>query len=130
MNTNEYIFYFDGWRGYGKTAFLSYMARMLPSMKGPPPGCRFGRIIYLDCSMWESKRAMQRKLAEELKLDRKTMAMFEEQDEEDDFYGVDRASRDVIRNVAAVIDQTLRGSRFMVIFINGSDDGSNMHFCI
>lgn len=91
-------------------------------MKDPPPGRRVGRIIYLDCSMWESKRAMQRKLAEELKLDRKTMAMFEEQDEEDDFYGADRASRGVIRNVAAVIDQTLRGSRFMVIFINGSDD--------
>ncbi|RLN03233.1 hypothetical protein C2845_PM13G00920 [Panicum miliaceum] len=98
------------------------MARVLPSMKDPPPGRRFGRIIYLDCSIWESKRAMQRKLAEELKLDRRTMAMFEEQDEEDDFYEVDRASRDMIRNVAAVIDQTLRGSRFMVIFINGSDD--------
>ena len=77
MNTNEYIFYFDGWRGYGKTAFLSYMARILDRS-----WVSFGRIIYLDCSMWESKRAMQRKLAEELKLDRKTMAMFEEQDED------------------------------------------------
>lgn len=68
-NTNEYIFYFHGWKGYGTTAFLSYMARVLPSMKDPPPGCRFGKIVYLDCSMWGSKRTMQRKLGEELKLE-------------------------------------------------------------
>ncbi|CAL5068530.1 unnamed protein product [Urochloa decumbens] len=65
---------------------------------------------------------MQRKIVEELNLDWKTMAMFEQQDEEDDFNGVDLGSRDVIRSVSAVIDQTLRGSRFMIIFINGSDD--------
>ncbi|CAL5009573.1 unnamed protein product [Urochloa decumbens] len=121
-NVDECIFYFDGWDGYGATALLSYMARILPTMKDPRPGLCFGRIIYLDCSMWESKRAMQRKLAEELKLDRKTIAMFDEQDEDDNFYGVDRASRDVIRNVAAEIDRTMRKTRFMVIFINGSGD--------
>ncbi|CAL5009571.1 unnamed protein product [Urochloa decumbens] len=48
--------------------------------------------------------------------------MFDKQDEEDDFNGVDHGSRDVIRNVAAVIDQVLRESRFMMIFLNGSDD--------
>ena len=65
---------------------------------------------------------MQRKIAEELRLDRKTMAMIEEQDQEDDFNGVDHCSRDVIREVSAMIDQTLRENRFMMIFINGSAD--------
>jgi hypothetical protein len=91
-------------------------------MQSPPPKICFGRIIYIDCSRWESKTVMQRKIAEELRLDRKTMAMFEEKDEEDDFSGVDHASRDVVREVSVVIDQTLRESRFMMIFINGSTD--------
>ncbi|CAL5008997.1 unnamed protein product [Urochloa decumbens] len=122
-DVDKCVFYFVGWNGNGATAFLSYMARVLPSMNNRPRGrLRFGRIIYLDCSKWKSKRAMQRKLAEELKLDSKTMAMFEVQDEEDDFNGVEHASRDVIRNVAVEIDRTLRQSRYMLIFINGSDD--------
>jgi hypothetical protein len=91
-------------------------------MEAPPPKLRFGRTIYIDCSRWTSKRAMQRKIAEELKLDWKTMSMFEEQDEEDDFNLVDLGSRDVIRSVAQVIDHTLRESRFMIIFMNGSED--------
>jgi hypothetical protein len=91
-------------------------------MKDPPPELCFGRIIYIDCSTWESQRMMQRKISDELKLDQKTMDMFQEQDEEDDFNGVDHASRDVIPSVAAVIDKTLRESTFMMILINGSDD--------
>jgi hypothetical protein len=91
-------------------------------MKDPPPKLCFSRTIYIDCSRWTSKRMMQRKIADELKLDRKTMAMFDEQDEEDDFTGVDHGSRDAIRSVTSVIDSTLRESRFMMIFINGSDD--------
>ena len=65
---------------------------------------------------------MQRKIAEELKLDPNTMAMFDKQDGEDDFNGVDLGSRDVIPVVAALIDRTLRENRFMMIFINGSDE--------
>ncbi|TVU37327.1 hypothetical protein EJB05_10636, partial [Eragrostis curvula] len=49
------------------------------------------------------------------------MEVFNRQDEEDGFNGVDRSSRDEIQSVAALIDQTLRSSRFMMIFINGSD---------
>ncbi|XP_066353783.1 uncharacterized protein [Miscanthus floridulus] len=116
------IIYFDGWRGFGATAVLRSIAQAIPSMKSPPPKLCFGRTIYIDCSWWESKRVMQRKIAEELRLDRKTMAMIEEQDEEDDFNGVDHGSRDVIREVSAMIDQTLRENRFMMIFINGSAD--------
>ncbi|CAL5004499.1 unnamed protein product [Urochloa decumbens] len=64
---------------------------------------------------------MQRKIAEELKLDRKAMAMIDEQDEEDDFNGVDYGSRDVVRQVSTMIVQTLTESRFMMLFLNGSN---------
>nr|CAB3481884.1 unnamed protein product [Digitaria exilis] len=50
------------------------------------------------------------------------MAMFGEQDEEDDINGVDSASRDVIPEIATVINRTMRESRFMLFFINGSDE--------
>ncbi|KAF8781194.1 hypothetical protein HU200_000698 [Digitaria exilis] len=65
---------------------------------------------------------MQRKIAEELKLEDDAMALFEKQDEEDDFTGVDHCSRDVIKHVAKIISQTLRDRSFMMIFLNGSDD--------
>ncbi|XP_066383156.1 uncharacterized protein [Miscanthus floridulus] len=114
--------YFDGWRGFGAAAVLRSIAQALPSMKDPPPELCFGRIIYIDCSRWTSKRAMQKRIAEELRLDHKTMSMFDELDEEDDFNGVDHGSRDRVRSVALVIDRTLREGRFMMIFINGSGD--------
>ncbi|CAL5009145.1 unnamed protein product [Urochloa decumbens] len=64
---------------------------------------------------------MQRKIAQGLRLGPEIMAMFDEQDEEDDFNGFGLGSRDPIRSAAAVIDQTLRESRFIMIFLNGSD---------
>ena len=114
--------YFDGWAGFGATTVLRSMAQVLPSMKAPSPKLSFGKTIYIDCLKWKSKRVMQRKIAEELKLDPNTMAMFDKQDGEDDFNGVDLGSRDVIPGVAALIDRTLRENRFMMIFINGSDE--------
>ena len=66
---------------------------------------------------------MQRKIAEELKLDPETvMATFDKQDEEDDFNGVDLGSRDVIPSVSQVIAQTLFNRKFVMVFLNGSDD--------
>ena len=65
---------------------------------------------------------MQRRIAEALKLDQRIMAMFDEQDEEDDFNGVDQGTRDVMRHVSARIDQTLRQSRFIMFFLNGTQD--------
>nr|CAB3481991.1 unnamed protein product [Digitaria exilis] len=91
-------------------------------MKDPPPELCFGRTIYVDCSSWTSKRAMQKVIAQQLRLNYKTMTMFDEQDEEDDFNGVDLGSREAIRSVAIVIDRHLRESRFMMIFINGGDE--------
>lgn len=69
---------------------------------------------------------MQRKIAEELKLDSETMALFDKKDEEDDFRGPDQGSRDVITSVSATIYKTLMGSRFIIIFLNGSDDEMDM----
>jgi len=65
---------------------------------------------------------MQRKIAEELQLDLETMAMFDKQDEEDDFNGVDQGSRDVIRGVATEIYENLKDSKFLILFLNGSDE--------
>jgi hypothetical protein len=91
-------------------------------MKAPPPELCFGTTIYIDCSRWTSERAMQKKVAQELGLDHETLSLFEEQDKEDDFNGVDLGSRDIIRSAAALIYRTLSKSRFMMIFINGSQD--------
>ncbi|KAJ1255647.1 hypothetical protein BS78_K177200, partial [Paspalum vaginatum] len=120
-NPNCNTIYFDGWSGLGATAVLRSIPQALLSMKSPPPGLCFGRIIYIDCSTWKSKRVMQRKIAHELKLDRKTMAMFDDRDE-DDFNGVDHGSRDVIREASAMINQTLIQTRFLLILLNGSTD--------
>ncbi|KAM3345713.1 hypothetical protein ACQJBY_020297 [Aegilops geniculata] len=65
---------------------------------------------------------MQMVIANDLGLDRSVMAIFDKKDEEDDFNGVDQGSRDVIQSVAAVIFQTLASKRFMIIYINGTDD--------
>ncbi|KAI4982564.1 hypothetical protein ZWY2020_023056 [Hordeum vulgare] len=89
-------------------------------MKDPSPELQFGRTIYVDCSTWISKRVMQRRIAQQLKLDHETMALFDKQDVDDGFYGMDQGSRDVIWKVVVIIDQTLRESRFLMVFINGS----------
>ncbi|KAL6652908.1 hypothetical protein ACP70R_011833 [Stipagrostis hirtigluma subsp. patula] len=117
------VIYFHGWDGFGAVPVLRSIAKKLPSA-GYQHGSDlcFDKIIYIDCSTWENRRTMQRKIAEEIKLDHATMEMFDTQDEQDDFYGVEHSKRDVIRSVTAVIYQTLRDSRFLMIFINGSDD--------
>jgi hypothetical protein len=96
------------------------MAQELRSIKASE--LCFDKVIYIDCSAWESTRQMQRKIAEELQLDLGTLAMFDKQDEEDDFNGVDRGSRDVILSVSQVILRTLFHTKLMMIFLNGSDD--------
>jgi hypothetical protein len=55
------------------------------------------------------------------------MAMFDKQDEEDDFNGLDHGSRDVILSVSQVILRTLIYAKFIVIFLNGSDDEIDMN---
>jgi hypothetical protein len=92
------VIYFNGWDGLGTKAFLRSIAqKVLEDLEVPSEQIWFDRIVYLDCSAWNGRRAMQRTIAAEIKLDNKTMAMFDEQDEEDDFNGGDQGSRDVIR---------------------------------
>uniref|UniRef100_A0A8I6YL74 Disease resistance protein At4g27190-like leucine-rich repeats domain-containing protein n=1 Tax=Hordeum vulgare subsp. vulgare TaxID=112509 RepID=A0A8I6YL74_HORVV len=65
---------------------------------------------------------MQRIIAEELKLDRSAMDLFDKQDEEDDFSGVDKGSRAEIPDVGRLIFNRTMGRTLLVIFQNGSDD--------
>jgi hypothetical protein len=123
-NRDKRIIYFHGWDGFGAAPVLRSIAQELGSIKAKktPSELCFERIIYIDCSAWESRRVMQRKIAEELELDLGTMAMLDKQDEEDDFNGVDHGSRDLIRSVSEAIAQTLVYKKLMMLFLNGSDD--------
>lgn len=110
------IFYFDGWDGLGASGVLTSIAESARSK-----GSKFDIVIHVDCSVWQSRREMQRRIAEELKLDRSTMALFDKHDEEDDFSGVDKSSRSEIADVAELILQTIEDRRCLMIFHNGSD---------
>ncbi|WVZ83879.1 hypothetical protein U9M48_030975 [Paspalum notatum var. saurae] len=69
---------------------------------------KFDRIIHVDCSRWKSRRALQRAIADELKLPRAVMAAFDRQDGDDDFSKVDESSRAEIEDVTREIYQTVR----------------------
>ncbi|VAI63090.1 unnamed protein product [Triticum turgidum subsp. durum] len=120
MDRSVRIIYFDGWGGFGVSAVLRSIAKVLPSVRTAPELC-FDRIIHIDCSEWKSERTMQTLIAEELKLDHSVISILDKQDEDDDFSGVDESSRDRIERVGLMINQALRGSKFMMIFLNGSD---------
>ncbi|XP_039772907.1 uncharacterized protein LOC120641020 isoform X2 [Panicum virgatum] len=128
--SDKKVFYFNGWSGFGAAPVLRSIEQELRSIKAKknPSRLCFDTIIYIDCSAWESRRVMQRKIAEELKLDPETvLATFDKQDEEDDFNGVDLGSRDVIPSVSQVIYQTLDKRKFVMVFLNGSDDEVDLH---
>ncbi|CAL5032069.1 unnamed protein product [Urochloa decumbens] len=118
------IIYFNGWSGFGSAPVLKSIEQELQAIKAKkaPQELCFDTIIYINCSMWENRRVMQRKIAKELQLDHETRPMFDKQDEEDDFNGVDHGSRDVVPSVSQVIAQTLVHRKFMMIFLNGSDE--------
>lgn len=85
------VIYFDGW--YGAYAVLASIA------EDPPLSVRsrFDTIIHLDCSRWKNRRQLQRTIAQKLNLSQHVMSIFERQDEDDDFGGVDEGSRAEIR---------------------------------
>ncbi|KAG2565635.1 hypothetical protein PVAP13_7NG120351 [Panicum virgatum] len=125
QESDKNVIYFNGWGGFGAAPVLRSIEQELWSIKAQniPSRLCCDTIIYIDCSAWESRRVMQRKIAEELKLGLETvMAMFDKQDEEDDFNGVDFGSRDVIPSVSQVIAQTLINRKLVMVFLNGSDD--------
>ncbi|WVZ85666.1 hypothetical protein U9M48_032563 [Paspalum notatum var. saurae] len=115
-------FYFDGWRGFGAAAVLRSVAQELRSIKAKKDSAAFDGVIYIDCSAWKSRREMQRKIAEELQLGHETMAMFDKQDQDDDFSGVDHSSRDLIPSVSQEIAQIVTFRKFIMIFLNGGED--------
>lgn len=122
--SRENIIYFDGWDGLGASAVLQAVAQRL-KLKEPtrPPGLEFEHVIHIDCSKWESTRAVQREIAEQLKLPSRVMEMFDKQDEEDDFNGVtDRSSRMEIAEVTAEIQRRIEGHRFLLVLHNGSSE--------
>ncbi|KAJ1274735.1 hypothetical protein BS78_05G083900 [Paspalum vaginatum] len=121
------VIYFDGWGGLGASAVLREVGRRLIAHRERRPpaaaGLEFSQVIHIDCSKWESRRAMQRALAEQLQLPAPAMTMFDTADEDDDYQGVGKGSRREIPKVAREIFEHVQkqlGSRFLVIFNNGS----------
>ncbi|CAM0948470.1 unnamed protein product [Alopecurus aequalis] len=102
--------YWEGWRGLAASAVLRAIAN------NPPPSLRkkFNKIIHVDCSRWKSRRELQRTIARELELPHRVMDVFDMQDEEDDFRGVDESFRAEIGSVGTEIFQALMGHRCLV----------------
>ncbi|KAF7082131.1 hypothetical protein CFC21_086011 [Triticum aestivum] len=124
-NNRGNAIYFDGWDGLGASAVLQAIAkRLTPSNEAlaRPAGLEFQRIIHIDCSKWENRRAVQRKIAQQLELPSWVMDMFDDEDEEDDFNGLDQGSRGEIEQVNAEINQAIQISRFLVILHNGGNE--------
>ncbi|TVU04292.1 hypothetical protein EJB05_50146 [Eragrostis curvula] len=120
-NTAHNAIYLDGCSGLGASAVLRAIA------EEPPPSLRekFSNILHIDCSRWKSRRAMQRTIAEQLKLPPQVMDVLKRRDEEDDFSGVDEASRAEVADVTRATQVTFQSNRSLsclVIFHNGSDN--------
>ncbi|RCV19453.1 hypothetical protein SETIT_3G385900v2 [Setaria italica] len=121
--SKEKEIYFKGWDGFGASAALKAVAKMLQSAESMKnPKLKFDRVIHIDCSLWKSRRALQKAIAEELKLPNPVMAIFDQKDRDDDFKGVDEAARREIDDVTKEIFMNLAGRRFMVIFHNGGNE--------
>nr|XP_051195893.1 uncharacterized protein LOC127308976 isoform X2 [Lolium perenne] len=123
-SNRENAIYFDGWNGLGASTVLQAVAKHLAvsgDLSMRPAGLEFQKIIHIDCSKWESRRAMQRKIAEQLKLTDSVMEIFDKQDEEDDFNGLDQGSRAEIAQISTEIYQTMQNLRFLVILHNGGN---------
>ncbi|TVU26498.1 hypothetical protein EJB05_29048 [Eragrostis curvula] len=129
------VIYFDGWDGLGASAVLRAVGRRLatpaagsqekePSDPAAAAGLEFPHIFHIDCSKWESRRTMQRLIAEQLKLPASVMDMFDAQDEEDDYQGVGKGSRPEISQIAVHINRQIQklNHRFLLIFHNGSHE--------
>ncbi|WVZ83916.1 hypothetical protein U9M48_031011 [Paspalum notatum var. saurae] len=139
-NTGDVI-YFHGWDGLGASPVLRAVVERLTrpsSASASTPGKGGGtrmeeagvdKVIHVDCSQWRNKRALQRAIAEELKLPQRVLAIFDEQDEEDDYDGVDQGSRGVIPRVKGAIFNELSSCTFLVVFHNGSGSYIDLWEC-
>ncbi|KAF7005596.1 hypothetical protein CFC21_020710 [Triticum aestivum] len=117
-NTAHKTIYFGGWHGLAASAVLRAIA------EDPPPSLlkKFNKIIHVDCSRWKSRRALQRTIAQELNLPQQIMDIFDRQDEQDDFAGIDQGSKAEVEDVGAEIHHALQDHKCLVVFHNGSDN--------
>ncbi|WVZ83895.1 hypothetical protein U9M48_030990 [Paspalum notatum var. saurae] len=139
-NTGDVI-YFNGWVGLGASPVLKAVVERLTrpssasaSTAGKGGGTRMeevgvDKVIHIDCSQWRNKRALQRAIAEELKLPQRVLAIFDQQDEEDDYDGVEQGSRGVIPRVKWAIFNELSSCTFLVVFHNGSGSYIDLWEC-
>ncbi|KAF0894367.1 hypothetical protein E2562_038484 [Oryza meyeriana var. granulata] len=109
--------YFDGWGGLAASAVL----RAIAENPGPSLTKKFDKIIHVDCSRWKSRRALQRAIADELELPQHVMNLFDRQDEEDDFSGVNESSRAEITDFSWEIYKAIKVLSCLLICHNGSD---------
>lgn len=126
--------YFDGWFGLGASAVLKAIVKQLRSSSSrgsTTTGLTTGldKIIHIDCSLWQSKRELQKAIAEELQLPQHMMAVFDHHDEADDFDGVEESDRGVIPLVTKAIMDNLYNHRFLVVFHNGSGEYIDLSEC-
>ncbi|EAZ29491.1 uncharacterized protein [Oryza sativa Japonica Group] len=100
-NNRSTVIYFEACRGLGSSAVLKEVAKRLRSSSPEKLKLklRLDKIIHVDCSLWQSKRALQKAIAQELELPRSVMAMFDQRDKEDDLDGVDHGARGVIPHI-------------------------------
>nr|CAB3482995.1 unnamed protein product [Digitaria exilis] len=124
----ESVIYLNGWySGLGASAVLKAVVERYRSSCSGADSTRkavagLDKIIHIDCSLWQSKKSLQKAIAEELKLPPEVMAFFDQVDEEDDFDGVQHTARGVIPQVRLAILNELSNSncKFLVVFHNGS----------
>jgi len=122
-NQTTEVMYFHGWGGWGASAVLKAVVKKLRSpSRLPDTGTKrdMGKIIHVDASQWQSKRALQKVIAKELELPPQVLELFHQHDEKDDFDGVGQSDRAVIPYVKAVIMNELIARRFLVVLHNGS----------
>ncbi|VAI68659.1 unnamed protein product [Triticum turgidum subsp. durum] len=124
---HERNIFFRGWQGLGASTVLRVVAQRLKSSAAQE--MKFQKVVHVDCSLWQSMRALQRAIAEELELPQSVMSMFDQHDEEDDFNGIDQGSRGVISDVTGEIFRKLYNSTFVVIFHNGNNHYIDLYEC-
>ncbi|RCV09789.1 hypothetical protein SETIT_2G057900v2 [Setaria italica] len=128
VGSRDNVFYFDGWDGLGASAVLRAIAT--PTSLDVKRALA-EQVIHIDCSMWESRRALQKAVEEQLQLPDEVMKMFEQQDKEDDFRGVAKGSRAELQQVVWEIYQHTQKAnrRLLVIFHNGSSEELDLATC-
>ncbi|KAF8732103.1 hypothetical protein HU200_016064 [Digitaria exilis] len=136
ISSRNNVFYFNGWDELGASAVLRAIVQRLsptsPAGKRALAEQEFDQLVHIDCSMWESRRALQRAVVEQLQLPDHVMELFDRQDEEDDFKGVPLGSRAELPQVLREMYQHIHklNRRFLVIFHNGSNEEIDLaSFC-